>query len=272
VHPFDEAQLNACLGAWAGMREADMTRGGLVCFLPARPGDGASTVALHAALAAARQRRRNGVQRKVLLVDFDFQTGSIAFRLRLEPPATLADALSLASAAGPPWPRLVCPWSDLDVLASPAALAIPGQLSRVETVFATARQAYSLVVVDMPAALHSSSHAVLKAADEVHLLCTPDAASVHLARRRISELRDIGVAPPRLRLVLNRNGSHSWIGAEELRLATGLPVSSVLDNDYARLHAAVVRGEIISPRSRLGRQMAALGCRLGVLGKRLLAA
>ena len=85
--------------------------GQLLCFMPAQGGNGASTVALHVADAIrrelAKQARKNGhPPRKPLLVDFDFHAGTVAFRLRLKPEYTLADAAAKTEIIDELWEKL----------------------------------------------------------------------------------------------------------------------------------------------------------------------
>jgi pilus assembly protein CpaE len=261
VHPFDEDQIAACLRLW-GECPAAAPSGRMVCFLPARGGDGASTVALHVADSAVHERRERGFGGRVLLADLDLQTGDVAFRLQLSPQRTLADALQIQSAdeAAPLWRDCVCPWRQVDVLVSPppGASLSSGQLRRTAALLSSARARYPFVVCDMPPAIHSSSTAVLQQADEVYIVCTPEITSLHLAQRRVEDLQHAGVERDKLRLVLNRTGSHPWIGSEEAGHSVGLPVSARLANDYAGLHAAILKGVVVARRSTLGRQFTEL--------------
>jgi Flp pilus assembly CpaE family ATPase len=291
IHPFGEDQIAACLPLW-GQTPALSSPGRMVCFLPASAGDGASTVALHVAEAAVHERRARGFSGRVLLVDLDFQAGDVAFRLQLEPPRTIADALQAADFAAPRWRDWVCPYGQVDVLASPPAAAGTAkdrpceggtgesgageydageygagehgtdksggrtdQASRMAALMSSAKACYPFVVCDMPPAMYSSSPAVLHLADEVCVVCTPEITSLHFARRRIDELQQAGVAANRIILVLNREGSHPWVGAEEANRAAGMPVSVRLPNDYKGLQAAIVQGDVVAHRSLLGRQI-----------------
>jgi Flp pilus assembly CpaE family ATPase len=252
--PFAADPVAACLPLW-GQTPALSSPGRMVCFLPARAGDGASTVALHVAEAAVDERRARGFTGRVLLVDLDFQAGDVAFRLQLEPLGTIADALEAADFSAPQWRNWVCRFGQVDVLASPPGAVIANESSRIAALMSSAKVGYPFVVCDMPPAMYSSSPAVLKLADEVCVVCTPEITSLHFARRRIDELREAGVASDRISLVLNREGSHAWIGSEEANRVAGVPVSLRLANDYKGLQAAIVQGEVVAHRSLLGRQI-----------------
>jgi Flp pilus assembly CpaE family ATPase len=270
VHPFDEEQIAACLRLWGEVPSASPGR--LVCFLPARGGDGASTVALHVAESAVHERSARGFAGRVLLVDLDFQAGDMAFRLRLAPQRTLGDALLTPDSAPSRWKDCVCPWGQVDVLASPppGAILANDPLSRTDpqggavadtrlaALLSSAKARYPLVVCDLPPAMHSSARAVLRLADEVCVVCTPEITSVHFARRRVEELQQAGVGVENVRLILNRTGSHAWIGVEEVAQVVGAPVSALLANDYGGLQTAILAGGVVARRSTLGRQIGEL--------------
>ena len=261
IHPFDAEQIEGLERLWDTAAVEQPSPGRLVCILPARGGDGASTVALHVADAAAREHKGGAFARKVLLVELDFQAGDLAFRLRLAPDRTVADALQARDGSRSQFRDYVCAWGEVDLLSSPPAGArlCDEEHSRIQALCSSAREAYPLVVADMPPAIYSSSREVLERADEVCLVCTPEVASVHMAGRRVEELERIGVSRERLRLVLNRAGSHAWIGAGEVSQIVGLPVSTLLSNDYRALDRAVLEGGVVENRSPLGRQFRELG-------------
>jgi pilus assembly protein CpaE len=266
IQPFDAEQIEGFVRLWDAAGGQSPQPGRLLCVLPARGGDGASTVALHVADAATREHQGRGFARKVLLVDLDFQAGDLAFRLQLAAGRTVADALEAPSSSRPQFRDWVCPWREVDVLAAPPANVVTheDELQRVSGLFAAAKAQYPLVVADMPPAMYSSSRAVLGLANEVYIVCTPEIASVHLAGRRVEELLRIGVAREALKLVLNRAGSHSWIGAREVAQVVGLPVTTLLRNEYSAVSQAVLEGGVVARRSALGRQFGELGrCALG---------
>ena len=84
IPPFDTQLLRDTLQRRARKQRASRPKGKLVCFMPAQGGNGASTLALHAANAISRES-----DGKVLLIDFDFHSGTVAFRLRLKPSVSI---------------------------------------------------------------------------------------------------------------------------------------------------------------------------------------
>jgi pilus assembly protein CpaE len=90
--PLEERPL---LDAVARAREtlmrrpiANQTTDRLFCFMPAKPGNGASTIAVNASLALARL-----APQKTLLLDLDVNHGVTSFLLKLTNPHSIRDAM-----------------------------------------------------------------------------------------------------------------------------------------------------------------------------------
>jgi pilus assembly protein CpaE len=241
------------------------TAGQLLCFMPAQGGNGASTVALHVADAIRRELAQQGKQngqppRKPLLVDFDFHAGTVAFRLRIKPEYTLLDAADKTEVIDELWEKLTTQWKGMDVLAAPPSGVdiAPEMIEQVSSLFTSATRAYPYVLVDLPTALYSSCRDLLISADAVYLVSTPEVMSLHLAKRRIGELIDLGLPNESIRLVLNRVGGKKALKTADAEQVVGVPVSAAIDNDYNAFTEAYMKGSLVRPESSLGRQLAAL--------------
>src|SRR5258708_1432869 len=93
-------------------KDAIPKAGKVLCFLPSKPGVGASTVAINTAAALAREGS------KVLLVDGDLTSGMVRFMLKLQNPASIRDAARRISDLDEfLWPQLITEVREgLDVL------------------------------------------------------------------------------------------------------------------------------------------------------------
>jgi pilus assembly protein CpaE len=226
-------------------------QGKLISFMPVQGGNGASTIAVHVAEAIARDR-----EAKVLLLDFDFHSGTVAFRLRLKPQHTVADILKEHNLEGQSWGRLASTFNGFHVLvAPPSNIAVSVEmLSRIPVMLESARRAYTYIIADLPDPLFSSSRAILKMSDRVYLVCTPEITSLHLARRKAQQLRDAGVPNERLGLLVNRVGAWGSFQPSEVQRVVGAPVAWTLDNDYASLHDATLAGGLVAESTSLSKQ------------------
>jgi pilus assembly protein CpaE len=237
----------------------EIRRGGkskLVCFLPVQGGNGSSTVSLHVAEAISHH-----LNKRVLLADFDFHSGTLAFRLGLKPEHTFVDVFKWEQPEDHLWEKVVCPWKQLDVLVAPPSNSSihPQSLDRLPDIFMSALRRYPYVVVDHPDAIYSSSRHILAMSDLVYLVCTPEITSLHLARRKVQQIRAMGVPGERLRLIVNRTGSWGSLGLEDVGKIAGVPVSWALMNDYAALRDAVWNGGLVQQGSGLATQLRELG-------------
>ena len=231
--------------------EAEPDQGKLISFMPVQGGNGASTIALHVAQAIARDP-----ETKVLLLDFDFHSGTVAFRLRLRPQHTLEDLLKRNHLQDENWSRLTAVSNGFHVLVAPPSNSTVSSemLGRIPAALESARRTYAYIIADLPDPLFSSSRAILKMSDRVYLVCTPEITSLHLARRKAQQLREAGVPNDRLGLLVNRVGAWGSFQPSEVQRVVGAPVVWTLDNDYASLHDATLAGGLLAESSSLSKQ------------------
>jgi pilus assembly protein CpaE len=257
--PYDLHRLSRAVRQPRLIAAPDSPMGKVIAFMPAQSGNGASTTALHAACAAARELRD-----KVLLVELDFHCSVLRERLKLEPERSIAEILDRTDQLDELWPWIVQPWNGIDVLPSPASSrkmatkSLHGLLDLLQS----AASRYSAVVLDLPSALMSSTRSVLELADEVYLICTPEVTSLHLARRRALELIEMGIPKDALRIVINRAGSANTLLTQDLSQAIGFPVYRSLANDYVALNEAWEQSKLLPRDAGLGQQLYELGARM----------
>ena len=257
--PFDPDQLRQIFRERAKKESAKRPKGRVVCFMPAQGGNGASTVALHVADAVSRE-----INKKVLLIDFDFHSGTIAFRLRLKPEFTFADAVTRTEIIDELWPQVVCSWNGLDVLASPSSSReVPvDSLTQLGDVFDSASHLYPCVVIDLPNALLTSCQEVLRFADMVYLVSTAEVMSLHLARRRINQLMQLNTPSEKIKLVVNRVNSKRGLETSDIAKVVGVPVEWTISNDYAGVNEAYLKGGLVPQNSGLGKELSEFACHM----------
>lgn len=254
--PFDMAPLAERLGVNASPRSSPKPRpGAMAAFVPAQGGNGASTVAMHAAYAISE--RLGG---RTLLVDFDLHTGTVAFQLGLAPRTSLADVfVSPENVGSLDWAPEK--WRSLHILVGPhdpqtidaSSLADAGQ------VFEFMKMRYSVVIADLPPALGASSVRALEVADLYYIVCTPEITSLHLARRKIDLLKARGLDLDRMRVLVNRVGSDHSLDNRTIERIVGWPIEWAIDNDYEAVRRAAWEGGLVQSPSALAEQTQQLG-------------
>jgi Flp pilus assembly CpaE family ATPase len=148
----------------------------------------------------------------------------------------------------------------MDILPAPPSghAMTPENIEQTASLFTSATRTYPYVLVDLPTALYSSCRDLVISSDAVYLVSTPEVMSLHLAKRRAGELLDLGLSKDAIRLVLNRVGGKKSLKPEDVEEMVGVPVTATIENDYSAFTDAYMKGSLVRPDSRVGRQMASL--------------
>ena len=219
-------------------------------FLPSKAGVGASTLALN--ISAALARRSDG---RVLLSDFDMSSGMLRFMLKLQNEYCVLDAVEHSQHMDENlWPQLVTTKDKLDVLHS-------GRINpnlRIETghvrgLISFMRRNYGALCFDLSGNLERYSLEIMDEAKQVMLVCTPEIASLHLAREKLVFLRKMEL-DSRVAVVLNRCQKKPLFTKEQVEDVLGVPVAYMFGNDYAGVTNSVTSGSWLPAESDLGKQ------------------
>lgn len=230
--------------------------GAVYCVMPGKPGCGASTLAAQFAIEA----RRLGIAR-VLLIDGDFLTASLAFQLKLRSDFHLGDALrDLKRIDGDLWGKLTVPCQGVDVLLGPEDCSTPLAMSRCEAsdLLSFLRDRYEIVVFDLPGPAVAVETGLAQLAGDLILVTTNELSALHATRRAIEYLERAGIGRERIRLVLNRYTPHTGIKREDVRTVLRLDPMAALANDYNAIQSAILEGRPMPEAVSFSRSVAAL--------------
>jgi pilus assembly protein CpaE len=265
--PFDAAgQREALTRIWR-LRRPDVTEpkasGTLVAFTSAKPGAGASTLAAQTAFAL-----RNATGKRVLLADFDLLAGTAAFHLKLPQTSSLVEAMEFAlSGDARALTGLVVPCDGVDILPAPAApWTNEIESDRIHAVLELARGSYDWLVVDLPVVFEPISLMTLSDADAAFVVATPELPSLHLARKAVTTLQQLGFPTERFQLLINRTDKKS-IAIPDIEKLFHCRVHSRFPRDVAALHRAVTLARPLEADSDLGRAVETLAGKLSALGE-----
>lgn len=257
--PFDESSQRDVCERIARLRQPDEVperNAGTVCsFACTKPGSGASTIAAQTAFAL---RRLTG--KRVLLADFDLTGGTIGFYLKAQSTYSLLDAIELHGQLDPAaFDAMVTSVDGVDVLASPEEPYLaPIDPTRLEAVLDFMRNLYDFVILDLPTVFERSSLMSLAQADSGYLITTAELPSLHLTRKALQMLQQLGFDKERLRVIVNRLNRKDGLDGNDLGKMFNAGVHATLPNDYFTLHRVVTRGEPLSGDSELVRALEGL--------------
>lgn len=265
--PFDPAVQREAVARLGRMRqpsvhELNLEReisGSIQVFSSAKPGSGASTIAAQTAFAIRRLTNA-----RVLLADFDLMGGAIGFYLKLEHRCSLLDALEHAEHLDPSgWNSITAKCGGVDILPAPLApYAKNVDGNRLSMVLESARHAYDYVIVDLPMIFHRISMMAASQSDRAFLVTTSELPSLHLARKSVALLEQIGLPKERVQMLVNRISRRDGIGVADLEKLFNCPVFASLPNDYFSLHRVITLGQPLGPDGDLGKSVDGLAAKM----------
>jgi pilus assembly protein CpaE len=233
--------------------------GNIVVFSSAKPGAGSSTLAAQTAFSLKRS-----TQSRVLLADFDVMGGMIGFYLKLNHGRSVLDALQAADQLTDGlWSTLVASYDGVDVLSAPdTPFAASIDSARLHAVFEYARMNYDWIVIDVPVVFQRLSLMAISEADQAFLITTSELPSLHLARKAVNLLNQLGFPRERFQILMNRIDKRDEIAISDIEKLFNCPVYSRFPNDYFSLHRAVTLGQPVDAHSELGKSIEALAGKL----------
>ncbi len=258
--PLDEQDVRAVVDQLCAMpaKDAIPKAGTVLCFLPSKPGVGASTVAINTAAALAREGS------KVLLVDGDLTSGMVRFMLKLENPASIRDAAQqIMDLDEVFWPQLITEVREgLDVLhAGKAAPSYSLDSEVLLTLMDFWRVAYDVVCFDFSGNLEQFSLDVMHYADRIFLVSTSEVTALHLLMEKVQLLRAADMID-RVQIVQNRKAPNEDLTKRQVEEVIGMPVCKVFRNSYSETLAANKEGRPVRAKSALGAEFKAFAAEL----------
>ncbi len=233
---------------------------GRICaFSSVKPGSGASTLAAQTAFSLKRV-----TSQRVLLVDLDLTGGTLGFSLKLDLTRSTLDALRWPDTINASaWMSLVSSCHDLDILPAPLVPhAEAVDADRIQAVLDYARTMYEWIVVDLPVSFHRTSLLAISQADMTLLVSTSELPSLHLARKAVTVLGQLGFPKDRFHVVVNRAGKRDGIKSADMEKLFGSVPFAVIPNDYMALHRTVMAGMPLSGGGELSGAIENLAARL----------
>jgi len=256
--PFDPEKVAATMGrvaaALAGTPAERESTELLYSFLPAKPGVGASTTAIHTALELSQRPHS-----RVLLTDFDLNCGLSRFLLKLPNPLGLRDAVAKMQEMDEGlWAEIKSSVEDLDVL--PNCLidaSMDLDPARIRSLFEFARRRYRIVLADLSGMMENFSLDILQQSRRILLVVEPDLATVHMAREKMRylESRDL---QDRVALVINRWRKDAPLTIADIESVLGSPAEITLSDAPDQVYKSVMRGGALDPASTYYREIADL--------------
>jgi pilus assembly protein CpaE len=233
--------------------------GQVIAFASSKPGAGASTLATQTAFSLHRL-----TSQRVLLIDCDLTGGTIGFYLKLSHSYSLVDALThVESLDRARWNALTVTHGGVDILPAPAApCADPIPPARLQILVEQARELYDWVILDLPSIFQRTTLAAVPDSDMAFFVTTSELPSLHMTRKAIALVNELGFPKNRFHIVVNRVDKHDEIGTDDMEKLFSSKIHTRLPNDYFSLHRVVTLGQPLGPDGDLGKAIESIAGRL----------
>jgi Flp pilus assembly CpaE family ATPase len=256
--PADEGPLNATIerirAELQDLGAAGVAPSELVAFLPCKPGAGCSTMATHLASLCAETSGR-----PVALFDLDLSCGALQFITEAQGGISMLEAAQHAHRIDESlWNQLIARRDGIHLMhagcLSPSVQMDPAQL---QPLLSFAASQYPTVIADLPGSHDTLSIHVAEQSTQVYMVCTPDLASLHLARRQLQFLKELGVMD-RVELVVNRATCHFGLSGRAIEEILEKSPAIYVPNNYLPLQKALKERSLMSADSPYCRALSEL--------------
>ncbi len=265
----DDMELLAAIEqAWDVATPSTAGRGGregrVVALFSAKGGVGTTTLAVNmGALAAANK--------SCVVVDADMPFCDVAVMLGVEPRNGLADLTGADLDAERLNNALATHASGMRVLPGPPDPARADAITAptVTKVMELLRGMVDLTFVDTTCAFDDATLAILEAADDILLVCSPDLAAVKNTKVAQATFKMLGIPEERVHVVLNKVSSKTAaLGVGEIESQLG-PIEAVVPDEeaFGRAGSAGELGALELSRSAVTKALAKLVGRISAGGR-----
>ena len=136
----------------------------------------------------------------------------------------------------------------VDVLPAPAELSIGSpDPAKLRKILECARPVYDWTIVDLPTVFDRLSLLILPESEHAFLVTTPELPSLHLTRKAVSLLAQIGLGLQNFNVIVNRATKADDVTLEAMAKIFKAPIYASFPNDYLSLHKALSAGQPIGP-------------------------
>ncbi len=228
----------------------------IVTFLGTKGGTGTTTLAVNCA-----EDIRRVTERPTLIADLKAGPGDVAVFLGLRPRYSIVDLIDQLGWADRSLAKrfTVEHGCGLHVLAASDAFGRPSSRDAegVEQTLRCFSSIYDFIVVG--STVNACAAAALTMSDVVMLVANPDVPCLRNMRRYSDALKLAGVAPERVRIVLNRTSENGVLPASQIEKVMNRSIEYQLPSDYRTVAAAVNTGVPVSGlRTELHTQISAM--------------
>jgi pilus assembly protein CpaE len=223
------------------------TLGRLCCFYGAKGGVGTTTMAINAAIALARMKRRTA------LVDANLQFGDMRVFLDLGlDTSSIVNAITEADLDSELLKKFMTDHrSGVELLLAPpnpesADLVMERQRAdtrALSNILSLLRKAYDYTIVDMAKTIDDFNLQLFDEADVIFVVMTADLSCLKNVRLVLETMDSLGYPRDKVQLVLNRSNAYTGINVDNAESALGRKIDYEVINEYRGAISSLNSGE-----------------------------
>lgn len=216
-------------------------RGKIISVFSKKGGLGVTTLAVNLGVALSQM-----AEKKAALIDLDLQLGDVTSFLNLSPEYSITDVCDKNGGVDEVKLQscMTRHQSGVFVLAEPKNPAESENISpsQINQILRHLKLMFSYVIVDTPHILDSKTLEAFELSDHIILVTVPNISSIRATEKALGVFRDLGYAPDKVRVIVNRVGKKDQVKAEEIEETINYPVSWVIPNNYPVVIEAINTG------------------------------
>ena len=216
-------------------------RSRIISVFSKKGGLGVTTLAVNLGVALSQT-----AEKRAALIDLDLQLGDVTSFLNLSPQYNIIDVCDKNGGVDEVKLQscLTRHESGLFVLSEPKNPVESENVSssQINQILTILKSMFSYVIVDTPHMLDSKTLEAFELSDNIILMVVPDLSSIRAGKKALGVFRDLGYAPDRVRVIVNRASKKDSIRTDEIEKTLDYPVSWVIPNNYPAVIEAINSG------------------------------
>ena len=213
----------------------------IISVFSKKGGLGVTTLAVNLGVALSQMG-----EKKAALLDLDLQLGDVTSFLNLSPEYNIIDVCNKDGGVDEVKLQSCVTRhpSGVFVLAEPKNPAEAESISpsQINQILGHLKSMFSYVIVDTPHTFDSKTLETFELSDHIIVVTVPNISSIRATRKTLDAFRDLGYAPDKVKVIVNRASKKDRIKADEIEKTLSYPVSFVIPNNYPAVIEAINTG------------------------------
>lgn len=215
--------------------------GQIYTLFSTKGGVGKTFLSVNLAVTLAKKTNK-----KVALLDFDLDFGSIALALNLQPRYTISDVVDDIRNLDPEYldTYMTSHESGVKVLAANIEPRLNEFINgeHIQVILKQLQAAYDYIIIDMPSRFYDPINPAFIFAEKLFLITTPEVATVRNIKGAISTLSDFNYPKAKINVILNKQSRHSEIRPKDIEKTLGYEIKSIIPADFKKATSTMNQG------------------------------